>query len=214
MQLSKGAARIGRVPGRMAWAMLAAAVLQMTVVSPAMARKSKALAALQSVTLEPQPAHQATLMTRAKGSAAFAGVIGVAVAQQLAKRPNELSALIGKAGIDSSAMAAEAMRAQLTDRSILNVVEQGGDAAMRIESTPVGAPAKGGYVVAITIKVSIVDGSGKVVWDHAETAAPESVPAVEFDVLFNDPEKVAEQLRASAAQAAKILASRIYVARL
>lgn len=179
------------------------------------AGKKDALTALGSVSFEVQPARQATLMTRGKASAAMAGGLGVLIAAQMAKKPNELSALIEKAGIHPETIAAEALRDQLTQRGILQVLDQDADAVIRLESFPSGGHAGDGmYRIGMQIGISIVGRDGKVIWNRQEGGMDTSLPAAEFEVLFNDPQMVTERLRAAAAEAAKILASRIYVARM
>ncbi len=179
------------------------------------AGKKDALKALATVSLEVQPAKQATLMTRGKASAGLAGGLGVLIAVQMAKEPNELSALIEKAGIRPETIAAEALRDQLTQRDILQVLDQDADAVIRLESTPHGGHAGDGlYRIGMQIGISIINRDGKVIWERQELGQDRSLPAAQFEILFNDPQMVTERLRAAAAEAAKILASRIYVDRM
>lgn len=190
-------------------------VLLLALAGGAQAGKKDELAALGTVSFDVQPAMQATLMTRGKGSAAMAGGIGVLIAAQLAKRPNELSALIEKAGIPAETIAADALREQLMQRGILQVVDQEADAVIRIESIPSGGYAGDGlYRIGMQIGVSIVGRDGKVIWAREEGGFDRTLPAAEFEILFNDPQMVTERLRLAAAEAARILASRIYVARM
>jgi hypothetical protein len=203
------------MPASYAASLLCFALLALSSLDAAAGGRSKAMKALSTVSIEVLPARPASLMTRGKASAGMAGIVGVLVAREMAARPNEMSALIEKEGIHPESVVADALRAQLVERNILQISDAPADAVMRIDTAPAVMPAEDGkYRIMLAVTVSFVRGDGKVIWTQQDFSGDAVPPAMLEAELLAKPDLVREHLAIAAAQVAKILASRIYVSRL